>query len=204
MNDFSHIGRDVDDLLRSFLLVERKGFHRGQINDAAESVFGSDRQREEGDLSAEAIPNACDRLFKVRPFTVHPAHKQQTGKMEFIGILPDLFRLELDAGDGIDKNHRPIHNSETTLRIKGKIGITRGVDDIDAVFVPIDVACGCTDGDVSLLLFRFVVQGGSSVVHAPRAVRLARQVEKRFAQGGFSRSPVSDDSQISYRFCFIF
>ena len=78
-------------------------------------------------------------IGEVGPFPIHPADEEDAGKLEFIGVFPDLFRLKFYTPDGVDQDDRRVYDSEATFRIKGKIGITRCVDDVDPVLIPFDM-----------------------------------------------------------------
>ena len=199
-NRLGHIGWNIDCFCNLFLIIVRIGFHGGQINHPGEAVLGADGEGAERDLPAQTLPDAFDSLFKIRPFPVHPADEEKTGKIEFIRVFPDLFRLKFDAPDGIDEDHRPVNDSEAALRIKSEIGIARGVDEVDPVLVPIDMVCGGADGDMSLLFLRLIIHRRGSLVDAAGPIRLAGEIEKGFAERGFSRSSMADDGQIPYRF----
>ncbi len=146
---FGHIGGNIDCFCRSFLAVEHEGLHGDQIHHPGKCAFCADGKRGERDLLAQTCPDAFHGLVEIGPFPIHPADEEKAGKIEFIGVFPDLFRLKFDAADGIDEDHRPVHDPEAAFRVKGKIGITRRVDDVDPVLVPIDMVCGGADRDMS-------------------------------------------------------
>jgi len=75
-------------------------------------------------------------------------------------------RLEFNTADGVDHHDRIVHHTHGALDIKSKIGVTRGVHNIDFMLVPFDEIGRRRDGDTLFLLFRFIVHGGRTVINA--------------------------------------
>jgi hypothetical protein len=64
-------------------------------------------------------------------FPVHFVDNDDPGELVFLEHVPDFFRPNLDAGDGIDKNGRSIHGPQASPRIPEKVGVSRRVHDVD-------------------------------------------------------------------------
>ena len=174
---FGHVGGNIDRFCRFLVAVKMEGLHGNQIHDPGKSAFGADGKGEDRDLLPQAGADAFHRFGEVGALPIHPADEEEAGKLEFVGILPDLFRLKFDAPDGVDEDHGPVHDPEAAFRVKSKIGITGRVDDVDPVFFPFDVVCGGADRDMSLLFLRFIVHGGGSFINPAGPVCFTGHVE---------------------------
>ena len=74
--------------------------------------------------------------------------------------------------------------------LQGEVHVTRGVNNVDTVALPLGGGGGRGDGDTTLLLLHHPVHGGSALVHLTNLVGLAGVVENALGSGGLHRARV--------------
>src|SRR5208337_5363013 len=119
---------------------------------------------------------------------------------------PHGFRLRLDAGDAVENGDGAVEDAEGTLHFHGEIDVTRGIDDIDAVFlveaVPTGGGGGAGDGDAALALLLHPVHGGGAFVHGADLVGHTRVIQDALGRCGLSGIDVRHDPDITGVFEF--
>ena len=147
--------------------------------------------------------------FEVRTNAVHLVGKDHTWYSVAVGLTPHGFRLRLDAGDGVEQRHRAIEHAQRPLHLDGEVNVTRGVDDVDAVFrtVALGIALPMalpkaggrsrSDRDATFLFLLHPIHGGRTVMHFTNLVRLPRVIENPLSRGGLAGIDVGHDANIS-------
>ena len=92
---------------------------------------------------------------KRHPWHVVPAH-----------LAIDSERLTLDPGHRTQDQDGPIQNPQAALHLDGEVHMTRGIDDIHMVLVPLAVGGRARDGDAALALQVHGVHLGADAVLA--------------------------------------
>ena len=80
---------------------------------------------------------------KVGADTVHLVDERQTRNVVLVGLAPDRLGLRLHPADRTEDGDRAVEHPERTFDFSGEVHVSRGVDDIDAVF---DRSEGPTEG----------------------------------------------------------
>src|SRR5690606_11540419 len=94
-----------------------------------------------------------------------------------VGLAPDGFGLRLDTGDRVEDGDGAVEDAQRTLDLDREVDVTRGVDDVDPVALPLTGGGGGGDGDPPLLLLLHPVHGGGTLMGFTDLVGSAGVVE---------------------------
>src|SRR3989339_758667 len=134
---FFHIfrNRNFDDILtvRAFELIR---FFFDQIDEAAKSGFGADRQLNRKRIFGKTLMNRSETHVKIRAHFIHFVDKTNTRHIVFVRLMPYSLGLRLHALTTIEHRDGTIEYTERALHLDSKIHVTGGIDDIHAVIFP--------------------------------------------------------------------
>ncbi len=110
-------------------------------------------------------------------------------------LADDELGLRHRAFGGVDQHDGRIHHRQDALDLAAEIGVAGGVDDVDAVVLPVDRGRLGEDGDAAFLFEVVGIHGafGDALVLAERAGLAQKLVDER----GFPMVDVRDDRDVS-------
>src|SRR5260370_12110449 len=118
----------------------------------------------------------------------------------FVGLVPNRFRLNLDAADRAEHADGAIENAQGTLDLGREVHVAGGVDDADARITPVDGDGGAVDGDALLAFQRVEVGGGIAFIDIADFVLGAAEIEDALRGRGFTRVDGGDDADVAKAF----
>ena len=86
------------------------------------------------------------------PVRVHLIDKGDAGDAIAFHLLIDREGLALDATDRTQHHDGSIEHTQGTLDLDREVHVTRSVDQVDGLILPVDLSGGRGDGDTSLTL----------------------------------------------------
>src|SRR6202042_1071100 len=110
---------------------------------------------------------------------------------------PDRLGLRLNSGDRVEQRDRPIEHAQGALYLDGEVDVARGVDDVDAVTVPLGGGGGGGDRDAALLLLFHPVHHRGALVDLTDLVGASRVVEDALGRRGLTRVDVGHDPDVA-------
>ena len=186
---FGAVARKVDSV--------QTGLHRHQVDDPPEILLRPDGHGNHHRPGGEGFGHVVHGLEEIGPLPVHLVDEGDAGHLELVGPLPDLLGLGLDPRDGGNDEYRTSEDPKTVAGVVEKVGVAGGIDDVQAVPLPLAVVKAGADGDPALDFLRLEVHIGSAVIHPPEAVGHAGVEEDGFGQGGLAGPPVGHNSQVT-------
>ena len=109
----------------------------------------------------EAAPQRLQRAEEVGALAVEPVDDDGARQVELGGELPDLLGLHLHAGHRVDDDHRRLDHPQAGPRVRDEVAVAGGVDQVDAVALPVAVGDRGVDRDLALDLVGIEVGGGA-------------------------------------------
>ena len=166
---FLGFGREIggDRLLLGLaaaVALEPVGLETDEIDDAGEVLLGPDRQLHRQHLAPEGLLQALETASEVRPFAVHLVAVQDDRQAELGGGLPDLLGVDLGTGHGADADECGVGDAQSRARLGEEDAVAGGVEQIDLVLLPRQVADAEADGDAALRLLGVEVGDGVAVL----------------------------------------
>ena len=147
--------------------------------------------------AVETVLDHVDATEEVRADAVHLVDEADARHVVLVGLAPHRLGLGLDAGDGVEDRDRAVEHAQRALDLDGEVDVARGVDDVDAVAVPVAGGRGRGDGDATLLLLDHPVHGGGTFVHLTDLVVLARVEQDALGRRGLARVDVRHDANVA-------
>jgi hypothetical protein len=112
-------------------------------------------------------------------------------------LTPYGFGLRLHTGHGTEDCDGAIQDPQASLYFGGEIHMAWGVDDIDAMTIPVARGGGAGNGYASLLLLLHVIHGSGTVVDFAHAVEAPGVVQDTFSNGGLAGIDVGHYPNVS-------
>jgi len=107
--------------------------------------------------------------------------------------------LWFNTGNTIKYCNSSVKYTKGTFDLKGKIDVTRGVDNVDTVVVPSTGGSGRGNGNTTFFFLFHPVHGGSSLMDLTDFVGLSSVVKDTFGCGGLSGINVSHDTNVTVK-----
>ncbi|MBA7567338.1 hypothetical protein ES708_09048 [subsurface metagenome] len=177
---------------------ETPGLILHQVDDALKRSLAAQGQLHQQGLSPQHLFNHRNGALEISPHPVHLIDETDTGNFISIRLVPYRLRLRLDTGHGIEDHHPTIQHPQAALHLGGKVHMPRGIDDVDAVLLPVAGGRRRRDGNAPLLLLLHPVHHRRALIHLADFIGTTSVIEYALGDGGLTRVNVSDNSNIAY------
>ena len=151
--------------------------HLDEVNDTLEVLLSTDRNLDDDRIGAQDVLHLLYSLEEVGTRAVHLVHITDTRHVVLVSLAPHGLRLRLNAVGSRVSGDGAVEHTERALHLSGKVHVSRSVDKVDLVCLPVPVPVtssgGRGDGDTTLLLLHHPVHGGSAIVHLTNLVGLS-------------------------------
>ncbi|OQB35336.1 MAG: hypothetical protein BWY09_02344 [Candidatus Hydrogenedentes bacterium ADurb.Bin179] len=171
-------------------------FH--QINKRTELVFGTYWKLQGNRIGAEAFLHAGHRLVEISADTVHFIDEGNPGDAVPLRLTPDRLGLGLNTRYRAKDRHRTVQDTQTPLDFSGKINVSRGINNIDMVPLPLAGCGGRRNGYTALPLLLHEVHGSGAVMDFAHAVHPAGVVQEPFSNGGLAGINMSHYADVAH------
>ena len=151
------------------------------------------RQIEQHALAPEAFAQLTDQLGQVNVFGIDLVDHQHPAQPALARQAHHALGHQLDAVLRIHHHQRCIDPSQGADRLTGKIGISRGVDHVDARRLPIEAGHGGTEGVPELFFLRIEIADRIAFLHGSARRDGTRRREQRFSQRGLAGGAVPNE-----------
>ena len=147
-------------------------------------------------MGAEHVLDLLDDAEEVGSQAIELVDEDDARYLGLVGITPVSFRLRFDAAGTAEDADAAVEHLERTVNLDGEVDVPGGVDDIQAVLVPLAAGRGRLDRDPALLLLLHEVGRGGAVMHFTDLVDLAGELEDAFGRRGFARVDVGKNADV--------
>ena len=168
-----------------------------QIRDAAEGGLFPDRQLERRDAGAELRPQLLERALEAGALTVELVHEDHARHPEVGSDLPDHLRLHFHAVDCAHDEHREVGHSQRREDVADEVGVTRRVDEVHLVAIPLERRQGEREAEVALLLFRVEIGDSGAVLDTPRPTDRTGPQQQGLGQRRLAGSRMADQRDVA-------
>ncbi|MNC05490.1 hypothetical protein D3C75_529660 [compost metagenome] len=136
-----------------------------QIDDADKISLSADRQLDSYSIGTKTVAHLLDNGQKVRTDDIHFVDVCDTRYSITVRLSPYGFGLGFNAFLGAEHAYCTVKNTKGTFNLNREVNVTRGVDNIDAVTLPLAGSRGRRNRNAALLLLLHPVHGGRAFVH---------------------------------------
>ena len=102
----------------------------------------------------------------------------------------------MNTGHGVQNHNASIQHPQAALHFGGEVHVTRGVDDVHHVVLPVGGGGGGGDGDTPFPFLGHPVHCSGPFVHPSHLSDAARQKQYTLGDGGFPCVYVGDKANI--------
>ncbi len=148
-------------------------------------------------MGAEPVDHRLHAALEVGADAVHLVDVGDPRDVVLVGLAPHGLRLRLDAGDRVEQRDRPVEHAQRALDLDGEVDVAGGVDDVDAVALPLRGGRGRGDRDAALLLLFHPVHRGGAIVDLADLVGAPRVVEDALGRRRLARVDVGHDPDVA-------
>ncbi len=196
--DLGELGRNLGDVGHvGDLAREHDRLHRHEVDAAGERVFGSDRQLHRHRVRAESLADVCDDRRERRADPIELVDEREPRHAELVGLVPDRLRLGLDARDAAEHHDRAVEHAQRALDLDREVDVTRRIDQVDLVLLPLERGGGGGDRDPALPLLLHPVHLGLAVVDLADLVDLAGVKQEPLRDRRLAGIDVGDHAQVA-------
>jgi hypothetical protein len=193
-----HVLRNIANVdLRTHLVKIIVSLHFKQIDEPDEIGLGADRELNHDRIALEPLHHHIDDVKEICARDVHLVDVHHSRHVILICLTPHGLRLGLDAAFRAENGYGTIQHAKRALHLDGKIDVPGGVDDIDAVALPMGGGGGGSDRDATLLLLLHPVHRGIAVVRLADLIIHSGIVENPFGRSRLTGVNVGHDPDIS-------
>src|SRR5207248_7504111 len=204
---------NIGNFIRRSKLVALRINDRFLVNDVEltpKLIFSAERQQDRPGIRAEFFVNALHRHFKVGADAVHLVDEGQPWHVVFGRLPPDGFGLRLHPGNAVEDRDGTVEHAQRALDFRRKINVTRGIDDVDALFDsfknfvntffftlrPTARCRGGGNGDPALAFLLHPVGHGRPFVHLPHFVDHAGVKQHALSDSSLASVNVRSDPNV--------
>ena len=177
--------------------VPDPGLAREQVHHALEIVLAADRQHHHQRPGAEDVLDLLHHAHEVGAEAVELVDEDDARDFRLVRVAPVGFRLRLHAAGTAEHADAAVEHLQRAVHLDGEVHVSGGVDDVQAVALPLAAGGGGLDRDAALALLLHEVGGGFTVVHFADLVDLAGQAEDAFGTGRLAGVDVGEDADVS-------
>jgi hypothetical protein len=138
-----------------------------------------------------------DRLIEVGADTIHLVHEAEARDGVAVGLPPDGLGLRLDALHRVEHRDGAVEDTQASLHFHREVDVTRRVDDVDPVVLPVDGGGGRGDRDAALLLLVHPIHDRGAFVDLADLVGLAGVVKDPLGRRGLAGVDVGHDPDVA-------
>ena len=177
--------------------AEEPGALTDQIDHALEVVLRTDRNLHRNRRHPQPLADHLHRPPVVGPDPIHLVDKADPRHFVLIGLAPDRLRLRLDAGYRIKHHNATVEHPQRAFHFNGEVHVTRCIDDVDRVIVPLAGRRRGHNRDPAFPLLVHEVHHRSTVVHLTDLVRDPGVVEDPLGHGRLARVDMRDHADVA-------
>ena len=191
-----HVARRADAVA---ILLEGDGLVVHEIDDPAEVVLFADRDLHRDRRAAEALLQLGHRAVEVGVLAIHQCEMEQDRPFHLGGGLPQLFGVDLNAGDTVHAQQDGVGSVEGCSRLGEEDAHARAVEQVDLVLVPGCEAGGQTDRETARDLLVVEVCRGVAVFDALLSIGHPAGVEQTVDERCLADGVVADNREIAQK-----
>ena len=185
--------------------VEVESLHLDQVDDPAKARrIGdrslADRDRNRNRVRPEPLGQLAEHSIKSRSDPVHFVDEADSRDVVLVRLTPHGLTLSLDPFDSAEHHDATIEDSQAAFDLGGEIDMSRRVDDVDRVSLPLARNGRRVNRDPPLGLLAVEVGDGRAVIDVPHAMGHARIKQDAFGGRRLPGINVSDDADVANLF----
>jgi len=153
-------------------------------------------------IGTQVFMHLVDHLLKVGTRAVHLVDEGDTRHAVFVSLVPHRFRLRFHTTHGTEHRHHAVDDTQRAFHLDGEVDVTRSIDKVDLIAVPM-CGDGCrSDGDAALLLLFHEVHSGLTVVGLAHLTVDTREEQDTFRNRSLTCIDMRSDTDVS-QFCSV-
>ena len=151
----------------------------------------------------------CHAVREVRADAIHLVDVAKARHVVLISEPPIGLGLRLDARDAVEHDDCAVEHAQTSIHLDREVDVSRGVDDIDLVALPLRRDGRALDRDAALALLLQVIGRRArlhvlGVVHFDDVVLLARVIQHALRRRGLARVDMGNDPDVAVEIKVLF
>src|SRR5690606_3919074 len=112
-------------------VIPDDGFHKQQIDHAAELIFAAEVNLNRYRIGFQTIFKLLYDFKEISTGTVHLVDEYHTRNFIFVGLTPHGLGLRLHTGRTTQHHHSTIQYTQRAFNFNGEVDVPRGIDDVN-------------------------------------------------------------------------
>ena len=175
-------------------------FHFHQVDDTFEISFCTDRQSNCYGVAAQSVYDGFHGTKEVSTHDVHFVNEDHTGYFVVISLSPNCFCLRFYAAFCVQYANSAVQYTQGTFYFNCEVNVTRCIDDVDSVVIPLACCSSGSDCNTSFLFLFHPVHCCITFVCVTDFVITACVEQNTFCQSCFTSVDVRHDTNVSGSF----
>ena len=183
-------------------------FHGHEVDDAFQLVFRANRNLNRQRHSPRPFADHLDAIVEIRPGFIHLVDEHDPRNLVPVSLTPNGFGLRLNARVAVQQHHSAIKHRQRPLHFNREVHVSRGVDDVEAVFVirrqitaindplPEGGRRSRGDRDPAFLLLLHPVHRCGPIMDLTDLVGFAGVVQNPLGRRGFTRVDMGNNAKV--------
>ena len=175
--------------------------HVDQVDDAADVVFGPDRDLGRDDVGAEGALQRVEGGEEVGALAIEHVDEDEPSEALVVGAAPEPLGVDLDPHRGVDHDDRRIGDPQRGDGVGDEARLAGGVDQVDLAAFVLEGRDRGVNRHLALLLVGLVIGDRGAVGDRSEPVRRTGLEQHRLVQARLAAAPVPDQGDIANPVC---
>ena len=196
-----HVFRDINnrDIL-AHVIVVNVSLHLYQVDQALEERFSTDWQLDRNSITFQTVMDHVQNIVEVCTHDVHFIDIDHSRNMVLISLAPYSLGLWLNAALSTHYCYRAVEDAQGTLYLYCKVNVSRSIDDVDTVALPVAGGSSGGNGNTSFLLLHHPVHRRAAIMSLTDLVVDTGVVQNTLSGGSLTSIDVRHYADIASHF----
>ncbi len=179
------------------LTAEPESLLLDEVDDAVEVGFGAPGNLDRNRVGVQTVDDHLNRAPEVGAGAVHLVDEADARHVVLVRLAPHRLGLGLDTSNGVEHYNATVEDAQGALNLDREVDVSRGVNDVDLVAIPLSGRRGRRNRDAALALLGHPVHDGGAFVDFTNLVGTAGVVKDPLSRRGLASVDVSNDADVT-------
>ena len=182
-----HVVRNINNRnILAHVIVVNVSLHLYQVDQTLKESLGADWQLDRNCITFQTVMDHVQNIVEVCTHDVHLIYIDHSWNAIFISLAPYSFGLWFNTALSTHYCYRTVEDAQGTLYLYCKVNVSRSIDDVDAVVLPVAGCSSGSNGNTSFLLLYHPVHRCATIMSFTDLVVDTGVVQNTLSGGSFT------------------